>query len=117
MLVWSLAGGDQLSRKARQAIDRRGSIVYVSAISVWEIEIKRLAGRMEAPDNLAQELIDGSFLPLDLTTEHALAAARLPRLHGDPFDRMLVAQATLEGLTIVTRDPAIAAYGVPTLWD
>jgi len=88
----------------------------VSAVSIWEVEIKAALGKLAV---VGGELLDGvrdaGFEIIDITGDDAVAAARLPQLHGDPFDRMLVAQAQRRGLTLVTRDSAVAAYGVPTL--
>lgn len=82
---------------------------------MWELEIKRAAGRLQAPADLERQISRHRFTPLNVTFAHARAAANLPRHHADPFDRMLVAQAQLEGLTIVTRDPHIPPYGVAVL--
>jgi len=89
--------------------------VWVSAVSPWEIEIKRAVGRLDAPDDVIDEIGRAGFSPLPITFEHGVAAGRLPLHHGDPFDRLLVAQAQLEGLTIVTRDPAFERYQVALL--
>jgi PIN domain nuclease of toxin-antitoxin system len=89
--------------------------VFVSAVSPWEIEIKRAKGRLRAPDDLLDALALAGLTPLAVTLEHAVAAARLPLHHRDLFDRMLVAQAQLEGLTIVTNDEKIARYQVAVL--
>jgi PIN domain nuclease of toxin-antitoxin system len=89
--------------------------VAVSAATVWELEIKRASGRLQAPADLEQQISRNRFTPLNVTFAHARAAANLPRHHADPFDRMLVAQAQLEGFTIVTRDPHIAGYSVAVL--
>lgn len=88
----------------------------MSVVTVWEIEIKRALGRLAFPGDLRQAIVAGAYVPLPMTLDHAVTAARLPLLHRDPFDRMLVAQALVEGLTIVTRDPKIRAYGVQVLW-
>lgn len=89
--------------------------MYVSAATVWEIEIKRALGRLRAPDDIAARVDDSGYERLTITFEHAAEAGRLPRHHGDPFDRMLVAQARLEGLTLVTADESIRRYDVPVL--
>ena len=89
--------------------------VFVSSVSIWELEIKRATGKLRAPDDLIERAEAAAFLPLVVTWEHGRAAGRLPLHHGDPFDRMLVAQAQLEGLTIVTNDPKIARYQVAIL--
>lgn len=82
---------------------------------MWEIEIKRALGRLRAPDDVIGLVRDSGFESLAITLEHAHAAGRLPRLHDDPFDRMLVAQARVDGLTLATADPLLARYGVPVL--
>jgi len=89
--------------------------VFVSAASAWEISIKKSLGRLEAPDDLVEQLDRHRFQALAVSIAHALAAGALPRLHDDPFDRMLIAQARIEGLTIVTRDPRFERYAVATL--
>jgi PIN domain nuclease of toxin-antitoxin system len=86
--------------------------VAVSAATVWEIEIKRAIGKLDAPDGFAAECIDRGFDELPITFEHAATTARLPLLHTDPFDRMLIGQASVEGYRIVTVDRAFAGYDV-----
>lgn len=90
--------------------------VYVSAASAWEISIKAGLGKIVARVPLAEAIRDYGFLALPISLEHGDAVRALPPHHRDPFDRMLVAQARVEGLTLVTRDPAFAAYGVPIAW-
>ena len=114
-LVWWLANEPTFRPEARQALLDGRSFVAVSAASAWELSIKSAAGKLSAPDDLPAQLERHRFIPLPITIAHALAAGSLPPHHADPFDRMLVAQAQLEGLTVVTRDPRIAAYDVPTL--
>lgn len=109
-LLWWLAGDGTLATKARQVITSPKTTVYVSAASAWEIAIKRTLGKLQAPDDLVAALAANRFQPLPITIEHALYAGSLPRHHDDPFDRMLVAQALLEKLTIITRDTSIPAY-------
>ena len=93
----------------------RSEQVWVSAATVWEIEIKRSAKRLNAPEDLLEMVEESGFERLPITLEHALAAGRLPLHHRDPFDRMLVAQARLEGLTLATADAGLSAYGVPLI--
>ena len=81
---------------------------------MWELSLKRALGKLQAPDDLEEALRINRFRPLFITLNHALTAGRLPRHHDDPFDRMLVARA--ERLTLVTRDPQMSLYNVPTLW-
>jgi PIN domain nuclease of toxin-antitoxin system len=96
-------------------IEERATDVLVSAVTVWEIEIKRALGRIRAPDNVAGLVDESGFARLPITFEHAREAGRLPLHHGDPFDRMLIAQARVEGLVLATADKAIAHYDIRTL--
>lgn len=90
--------------------------VYVSAVSAWEIAIKVGLGKLTAKVELASAIADYGFLPLPISLEHAGATRKLPTLHRDPFDRMLIAQAIFEQLVLVTDDRLIRAYRVKTLW-
>lgn len=115
--LWWLADDPRLPPVARAAIADPANVVLVSAVTLWAIEIKRSLGRLDAGEHdLVAEIEANRFSELGVTARHAEAAARLPRHHDDPFDRMLVAQSRLEGLVCVTRDPAFQAYGVPSLW-
>jgi PIN domain nuclease of toxin-antitoxin system len=114
-LLWWLEGGHALTAGARMAIGAQGSEVYVSAASAWEISIKRAKGRLDSPSDVHDAVAANAFRELPITVSHAQSLGELPLHHADPFDRMLIAQAMLEGLTIVTRDPAFAAYEVPLL--
>jgi len=114
-LIWWLEGGDELTETSRKAIGSSRSEVVVSAASVWEASIKRAKGRLQAPPDLSRWVHGEGFAELPVGFEHAELAGALPLHHADPFDRLLVAQARIEGLTIVTRDRAFEAYGVPLL--
>lgn len=114
VLIW-WAQGSGLSPPATRAIRSPANDVFVSAASVWEAEIKAAIGKLDLDADLAGEPALHGFLELGITAGHAVEAARLPLHHGDPFDRMLIAQARLEDLTVVTRDAAFKAYGVPLL--
>ena len=113
-LLWWLAD-EGLTDQARDAIADPANLVILSAASAWEISIKKALGKLSAPDDLEQQAEESGFSPLPITIAHALAAGRLPRHHDDPFDRMLIAQAFAEGLTIVTHDKRFADYKAPTL--
>ena len=113
-LLWWLAD-ESLPARTREAIADPVNLVAVSAASAWEISIKKALGKLAAPDDLADQLEAGGFEPLPISVAHAIAAGHLPRHHEDPFDRMLIAQALAEGLTIVTRDKRFDDYGVPLL--
>jgi PIN domain nuclease of toxin-antitoxin system len=106
----------RLSPGARTAIHRHDAELLVSAVGVWEIAIKRAIGKLKAPDDLIERIEEVGAELLSITPRHAQATADLPLHHRDPFDRLLIAQAKLEGCAIVTRDPAFPAYGVPVVW-
>ncbi|WP_395728531.1 type II toxin-antitoxin system VapC family toxin [Nakamurella sp.] len=89
--------------------------IFLSPVSLWEITIKQAAGKLTGPADLAERILGLGFRELPVTHRHAIAAGRLPPLHRDPFDRMLIAQATLDGLTLVTRDADIRRYEVDLL--
>lgn len=113
-LLWWLADHG-LTDQARETIADPATFVAVSAVSAWEISIKKALGRLTAPDDLEHQIQAGGFTPLPVTIAHAIAAGQLARHHDDPFDRMLIAQALAEGLTIVTRDKRFSDYSVPVL--
>ena len=115
MLLWALTEDPALSREAATALEDGSNDVYVSAASAWEIEIKRALQKLDAPDDLLAVVTTTGFESLRITAEHAVEAGRLPLHHADPFDRVLIAQARLERLTIVTADSELARYDVPTL--
>jgi PIN domain nuclease of toxin-antitoxin system len=113
-LLWWLAD-EGLSTPGRDAIADPANVVVVSAVSAWEISIKKALGKLAAPDDLENQVHAGGFLPLAISIAHGIAAGQLVRHHEDPFDRMLIAQAQAEGLTIVTRDKRFADYDVALL--
>ena len=114
-LLWWLANDPSLGDEARFAIADPASIVYVSAATAWEMAIKQALGKLDAPSDVERQIKLNRFEPLSITIGHAFSAGTLPRHHDDPFDRMLVAQALAEGLTIITRDSRIGRYAVSTL--
>jgi PIN domain nuclease of toxin-antitoxin system len=114
VLIW-WARAEPLAGEVREALAEPSNDVMVSAASIWEAEIKVAAGRLRLGRDLARESEAHGFRQLEITFAHASSAARLPMHHGDPFDRMLVAQAELEGLTIVSRDPVFERYPVAVL--
>ena len=118
-LLWWLAGDAHLSAKARKAIAAERNDVLVSAASGWEISTKHRLGKLDASALVGQIgaiLSAQSFGTLDITVDHAERAGALPGGHKDPFDRMLIAQAQAENLTLVSNDAAFDAYGVSRLW-
>ena len=114
-LIWVLEGGDALSPESRKAIVEGKNSVFVSAASVWEISIKQAIGKLLVPNNLEDEIKRLRFEQLSISFKHADLAGKLPLIHKDPFDRMLVAQAQFEKLTLVTKDKIIPQYDVSTL--
>lgn len=113
MLWWMNA--DAIDSGAAELISDPDNLVAVSAVSFWEIEIKRALGRVTAPEDLFGPAELSGFEQLDVTATHAVRAGRLPPHHRDPFDRMLIAQAGHEGLAIVTRDRSFEPYNVDTV--
>jgi PIN domain nuclease of toxin-antitoxin system len=116
VLLWWIADDPKLRADTRKTITDPDHDLVVSAASIWEAAIKRGSGklRFETPV-LLDTLRRGALRVLPITAEHALAAGDLPRHHDDPFDRMLVAQALAEGLTLITRDVRLRAYHVATI--
>lgn len=114
-LLWWLADDPTLDDAARQSISDPSNDVLVSAATVWEIEIKRQLGKLEAPGRLVAAIELAGFGSLPITAADAERAAALPAHHRDPFDRMLVAQAARLDATIVSRDAAFTPYGAPIL--
>lgn len=115
VLLWWLSKDPALGATAREMISSPESEVYVSAATGWEISLLRSAGKLQTPDDLLDQLDRHRFESLPITMLHAVAAASLPPHHRDPFDRMLVAQAQLESLALVTRDIWMRNYGVVIL--
>ena len=111
-LVWWLSDVSRLAEGARNAIADPRNDVFVSAVTGWEISVKRAKGHMTAPDNLSAVIGEKGFIHLPLTFHHAEQAGNLPMHHRDPIDRMLIAQAQAEGLVLVTRDTLIPPYGI-----
>ena len=115
VLLWSLTEPRRLSPRTRDALQDSGNEVFASSVSGWEIAVKRALGKLKAPVNLEAAVKKQDFIPMNLTFLHAEQAGALPRHHGDPFDRMLIAQAQVEGLILVTRDIRISHYGIRTM--
>jgi PIN domain nuclease of toxin-antitoxin system len=115
VLLWWLADDPQLGERGRELIATPEHVVFYSAASIWEIRIKAALGKLELPDTFADALSAQAFESLSVTSAHAHALRDLPMHHRDPFDRMLVCQARLENLTLVTHDAALTAYDVATL--
>ena len=115
ILLWILTADPILPRSAVAQIFDEHNEVLIGAVSIWELEVKRVKGKLVAPEDLLDRAERAGFGWADLTADNALDAARLPRHHGDPFDRLLVVQAQGEAATLVTRDARLAAYDVPVM--
>lgn len=117
--LWALADDRRLSAAARDLIGNPDNAVYVSAASVWEIAIKRALGRSGIPfsaEDASGYIPRAGYQWLTVRPEHAAAVEKLPKLHGDPFDRMLIAQALIEPMHLITHDRVLARYpGTVTL--
>ena len=119
-LWWTSEDGRRLSDRARELLIEPSTDALFSVASAWEIAIKAATGRLEVegdPEQWVPERIARyGFVPLPVELPHAVRAGRLPAIHRDPFDRLLVAQAQVEGIPILTSDPAIARYDVDVIW-
>lgn len=114
VILWWLEDSDELSDQVKDLLDTEPT-VHLSAVSAWEIAIKQSLAKLDGPDDLAERVRDSQFTSLPITAGHGVRAGRLPALHRDPFDRILVAQAQIEGMTVVTRDKWIPQYDVPVM--
>lgn len=112
-LIW--AAKEELRDDAHKVIEELADSVFVSAATIWEIEIKRALGRLQAPGDMIERVDESGYERLPVTFEHAREAGRLPLLHGDPFDRILVAQARAEGMTLASADAVLQRYDVAVL--
>lgn len=118
--LWWNMGDEQLSGTVRAIIADGKNEIYFSAVTSWEIAIKTAKGRLSLPEDPESYVLNRlrlqHFHPLPIQISHTLQVAQLPRHHDDPFDRLLIAQAQLEGLPILTIDPEIQKYEVQTIW-
>jgi PIN domain nuclease of toxin-antitoxin system len=114
IVLWWLADAPDLSNEIKDRLDHEPD-VRVSAVTIWEIAIKQALGKITAPLDLPERIRASGFRELPIGFTHAMTAGRLPPIHSEPFDRMLVAQARCEGLTLVTRDHHCQQYDVPVL--
>ncbi|MEU4591615.1 type II toxin-antitoxin system VapC family toxin [Micromonospora aurantiaca (nom. illeg.)] len=112
--LWAITGDATLGVEFLDRL-RHDPDVFLSPVSLWEITIKQQAGKLSGPPDLAERVHDMGFRELPVTHDHAITAGRLPPHHRDPFDRMLVAQAITEDLTLATRDASIPLYEVDVL--
>jgi PIN domain nuclease of toxin-antitoxin system len=116
LLLWAVDDSPRLPKAVAQLIDDTKNELVFSVASVWEIAIKHGVGRDVVsvdPRRLRRSLLDNGYIELPITSEHAVAIEGLPALHKDPFDRILIAQATVEGITLLTVDKTVARYPGP----
>ena len=120
-LIWWMSSSPQLAAPAKAAIENGGGSVFASAVSAYEIALKHTAGKLDIAANLLlayeADLSAVGLRELPITSQHALAAGQLDLLHRDPFDRLLIAQAKLEGLTLISNERLFDRFGVARLWD
>jgi PIN domain nuclease of toxin-antitoxin system len=114
VVLWWLEDAPTLSDEIKDLIDDEPQ-VYLNPVTVWEVALKQSIGKLKMPADLPERMRDSGLRALSVTIEHGIVAGRLPMIHRDPFDRMLVAQASCEGLTLVTRDAEIQRYDVTVL--
>ena len=116
LLLWSAGKPERLSTEARALIETLDNELLFSSASLWEVVIKRGLGRVDFKVDarlLRRGLLDNGYSELPIGSEHVVAIENLPAIHKDPFDRILVAQAQVEGITLLTADPALAKYPGP----
>jgi PIN domain nuclease of toxin-antitoxin system len=116
LLLWAAGQPARLSRAARALLDDPQNELFFSSASLWEVSIKRGLGRNDFrvdPRLLRRGLLDNGYSELPITSEHAVSIDSLPSIHKDPFDRILVAQSIVEGITLLTADPVVAQYSGP----
>lgn len=118
--LWWASSPEKLSPRARRAIEDNTNEVFVSAATAWEIAIKAHLGRLELTEDprrfVPAQIAEHSFQPLPVQIHHAVSVAGLPDIHRDPFDRLLVAQAMVENLSLATADRKLREYGVKVVW-
>ena len=118
--LWFVSEDNRLSSKAQSIIKNSQNEVYFSAVSAWEISIKIILGRLTIEEDLEpfiiKQLAENNFSTLSITIFHSIYTSKLPNIHKDPFDRMIVAQAQVEDLSIISKDKNIKKYSVPVVW-
>lgn len=114
--LWWISDDQRFGKAAEHLMLRSDSRVLFSAVVMWEVTVKRSLGKLTAPDEWSRRLLDGGAVPLPISLEHAERVGTLEDHHRDPFDRLLVAQTLIEDATLLSRDAAFGAYGVPVAW-
>ena len=120
VFLWRITNDPRISLKVSAIMEDGGKELFLSAASIWEIVIKSRLGRLQLPENpdsyLAEQMALNAVEPLSITIPHALRVYNLPDIHKDPFDRIMISQALLEDMPMLTRDDCIPKYGVQTIW-
>jgi PIN domain nuclease of toxin-antitoxin system len=117
-LIWALSAPKNLPDAVARRLSDPSTVVFASAASTWEIAIKAALGKIDADlDEIIGGIRETGFTPLSITVEHTRRLSELPHHHRDPFDRILVAQALEDGLTVVTHDAILRSYPAPILWS
>lgn len=114
-LLWWMDDPSRLGLAAQQAISDPANLVFASAVSVWELGLKSSKGKLRLPLGFHRMLRENGIEPLAFTVEHAVESISLPAIHGDPFDRALVAQCRMDSMTLATRDGMLGGYGIAIL--
>ena len=118
--LWFVSDDSRLSPRARSIIKDRNKEVYFSAASAWEMSIKIRLGRLTIEEELepfiVKQLAENNFSTLSITVLHSLYTSKLPEIHKDPFDRMIIAQSRLENMSLISKDKNIKKYKVPMVW-
>jgi hypothetical protein len=111
--IWWIEDNLNLSYQSKQIISNPNNLIFISAVNTWEITIKKSLGKLNVPGNLEEIILQCGFDVLPITIKHTLYIENLDKHHDDPFDRLLISQAIIENLTIITRDEKIIKYKVP----
>ncbi len=118
--LWSVGDSQRIPRKARELLADNSQVFFLSAVTSWEVAIKTAAGKLELPEPpgsyVPSRMVRQGLRPLPVSHQHALAVFGLPAHHKDPFDRLLIAQALLENLTVLTADRRFGEYEVAIVW-
>lgn len=115
ILLWWLNDDNHLTKKVKNLISDTENVIYISAASIWEMSIKQQLGKLTLPGDIQTEILQNGFKPLVIDFPHAQLAGTLDPHHKDPFDRMLIAQAKIEEMTLITADPCFSEYDISCL--
>lgn len=117
ILIWSFSREKALSQKTRTILKDKDYVIYVSVASVWEIELKRKKKFLDVPGNVLESILEAGFEILNISSAHVIGSCKLPDIHSDPFDRLLIAQALEENLQLITSDKIMKKYDVDIIFE